>query len=127
MPCSDPCPGQPQHPGGAIWLREENPPGRDGKQYKWALCPSLCSPSKYWWYGLNSAPTLAQSLGTEETTVFGDNQVCREQWLLDMAPDMPWIQPQQLAAWHVLMREVAMPKSLMYPRDAPEDREKAKG
>lgn len=23
MPCSDPCPWQPQHPGGAIWLREE--------------------------------------------------------------------------------------------------------
>lgn len=22
MPCSDPCPWQPQHPGGAIWLRE---------------------------------------------------------------------------------------------------------
>lgn len=65
MPCFDPWPWQPQHPGAAIWLRESEERGRGGHKgatennKKWGGAhPTLCSPSKCSWSGLNRTSSL---------------------------------------------------------------------
>lgn len=66
VPCFNPCPVQPQHPGGAIWPEAKERTGEGRGTIKPCVCPSLCSPSKCWKCGLHRAHTPLQSPGAGE-------------------------------------------------------------